>query len=58
MRVLFITLKEERPCKGCDKMIAAGEKAVKTKTSKFSESQTEVYSVYYHENCWPPNKRR
>lgn len=58
MSVFFITAKEERYCKGCKKTIKVGEKMVKTKTRVFSCTQTEVYSVYYHENCWPPRKRR
>jgi hypothetical protein len=56
--VFFIELKAERPCQGCEKMIAAGEKAIKTKTSKFSCSQTETYTVYYHEACWIKKRRR
>lgn len=58
MRAILTTLSEEHTCEGCKKTIKAGELAVKTKTSKFSCSQTEVYSVYYHESCWIRKRRR
>ena len=52
MSVFLTTVSEKHPCEGCKKIIKVGETAVKTKTSMYSESQTELYSVYYHEACW------
>lgn len=58
MSIFLTTVSEEHTCKGCRKTIKVGETAVKTKTSKFSCSQTEVYSVYYHESCWIEKRRK
>lgn len=54
MRITLVEVSKPYRCKKCGKEIKPGEKAVKTVSSSSSCSATEIYAVYYHENCWRP----